>query len=38
MDYASPYAKNTGVKASAVEICKCPIGYIGFSCEVITNR
>jgi hypothetical protein len=38
MDYADEYAKSPSLtRATAVEVCKCPIGYTGFSCEVLIS-
>ena len=40
LDYAIDLSSSTNLdrmyrpKATAVEVCKCPSGYIGLSCEV----
>lgn len=38
MSYAEAYSPvSSQIKASAVEVCQCPEGYTGTSCEVIIS-
>lgn len=34
MEYADSPFSYTGLLASSIEVCNCPSGYLGTSCEV----